>query len=353
MSRSQQSAAATEGKQIVFAIPSKGSLYEDTLEFLKLAGVAVVYGSQRQYTARLGGVDGISVLFQRAEEIPVKVAGGSVDIGLTGEDLFREQAINSDRLLLVMRDLGYGHARLVVAVPNTWIDVSSMEDLGDLALSFRLKHHRTLRIATKFPNLAREFLSRYGVIDYALVESLGATESAPASGVADLIIDLTSSGKTLSDNHLKTVKDGTVISSQACLIASRRVAAWDEARLGRLETFLDMIESYLRGKETYNLQAAVRRTNLGELSRATHHWHVTYSLPMDTPDGAGSKDEYAVIRMTCPRNDLHQLIRRLRDGGAEEIIVTQPEYVFRHQSESFQRLKHILKKTEGGDQDDD
>jgi ATP phosphoribosyltransferase len=337
--------AAKQNNDIVFAIPSKGSLYEGTLAFLKSAGVPVAYGNERRYTARLGGVEGISVLFQRAEEIPLKVASGTADLGLTGEDLFREQAIHSDKLLLVLRDLGYGHARLVVAVPSPWIDVSSMEDLAELAFSFRLKHQRTLRIATKFPNLAREFLAKYGVVNYALVESLGATESAPASGVADLVIDLTSSGKTLSDNHLKTLKDGTVISSQACLIASRRIANWDEARLERLETFLDMIESHLRGRDTYNLQAAVQRAKLAELSRLTHKWRLAYSMPMDTLAPLGAKDEpFVVIRMTCPRNNLHQVIRRLRESGAEEVIVTQPEYVFHEQSESFQRLKRLLKK---------
>ncbi|MEN3331850.1 MAG: phosphoribosyltransferase [Blastocatellia bacterium] len=337
--------AAKQNNDIVFAIPSKGSLYDGTMAFLKSAGVPVAYGNERRYTARLGGVEGISVLFQRAEEIPLKVASGTADLGLTGEDLFREQAVHSDKLLLVLRDLGYGHARLVVAVPNPWIDVASMEDLAELAFSFRLKHQRTLRIATKFPNLAREFLAKHGIVNYALVESLGATESAPASGVADLVIDLTSSGKTLSDNHLKALKDGTVISSQACLIASRRIANWNDVRLERLETFLDMIESHLRGRDTYNLQAAVQRSKLTELSRLTHKWRLAYSLPMDTLAPLGAKDEpFVVIRMTCPRNNLHQVIRRLRASGAEEVIVTQPEYVFHEQSESFQRLKRLLKK---------
>jgi len=339
--------AAKNDSDIVFAIPSKGSLYEGTLEFLKRSGLPVIYSNERQYTARLGGVEGISVLFQRAEEVPAKLASGAADIGLTGEDLFHEQAGYADELVLVLGKLGYGHARLVVAVPTTWIDVSSMEDLAELAISFRLKHHRNLRIATKFPNLSREFLSQHGIVDYALVESLGATESAPSSGAADLIIDLTSSGKTLADNHLKVLKDGAVISSQACLIASRRIANWEAMRLERLEAFLDMIESHLRGRDTYNLQAAVQRSKLLELARLkqSHQCRLAYSLPMDELASAGGgREPYVVIRMTCPQLHLHEVIRRLRDCGAEEVIVTRPEYVFRDQSESFQRLKRILKK---------
>ena len=336
--------AANKSNDIVFAIPSKGSLYEGTLEFLSDAGLPVKYGSQRQYTARLGGIEGISVLFQRAEEVPLKVATGAADLGLTGEDLFREQALHSDKLLLVLRALGYGHARLVVAVPTTWIDVSSMEDLAEVAMAFRLKHGRTLRIATKFPNLAREFLAEHGIVDYAIVESLGATESAPSSGAADLVIDLTSSGKTLTDNNLKTIKNGTVISSQACLIGNKRIAALDETQLERLETFLDIIESHLRGKDTFNLQTVINRAKLNDLSRLTQQWRFAYSLSVES-FASGEGDSSVVIRITCLRSNLHQLIRRLRQCGAEEIIVTRPEYVFQAQSESFQQLRRALKKS--------
>lgn len=341
-----------EENNIVFAVPSKGSLYEGTLNFLKLAGVPIIYGGQRRYTALLGGVENISVLFQRAEEIPIKVASGAAHIGLTGEDLFREHSGEAEDILLVKRELGYGHARLVVAVPDTWIDVATMHDLADLAVSFRLRHHRSIRIATKFPNLSREFLAQHGVFDYSLVESLGATESAPSSGAADLIVDLTSSGMTLAENSLKVLKDGTVIASQACLIASRRVAAFNRDQFRSLETFIDMVESCLRGRETYNLQAAVRRTKLSELAYGSHPWRLAYSLPMEEINPAEGSDEllgarrepYVVIRITCPRPHLHRVIRRLRDSGAEEVIVTQPEYVFQAQSGSFQALKKMLKK---------
>lgn len=338
---------------IVFAIPSKGSLYEGTLSFLKAAGVPVKYESERQYTALVSGIENMSVLFQRAEEIPSKVAGGAADIGLTGEDIYREQVEYADDLLMPMRDLGYGHARLVVAIPNTWIDVSDMADLGELALSFRMRHHRNLRIATKFPNLSREFLATHGITDYALVESLGATESAPTSGTADLIIDLTSSGKTLAENHLKVLRDGIVISSQACLIASRRIATWHKDRLKSLETFFDLIESHLRGRETYNLQAAIRRSRLAELAaQGSHHWHLAYSLPMEggAAHEPGQQDEFVVIRVTCRRPYLHRMIRRLRESGALEVIVTQPNYVFKEHSEAFHNLSKMLKKMAEGEQ---
>ncbi len=335
---------ATKAEEINLAIPSKGSLYDGTLEFLQRAGLPVKYGNQRQYTARLGGIEGFTVFFQRAEEIPAKVRSGAVDLGVTGEDLFREQAVGSEKLLLVMRDLGYGHARLVVAVPNTWIDVTTMEELAELAFSFRIKQQRTLRIATKFPNLARRFLSEHGVVDYTLVESLGATESAPASGVADLIIDLTSSGQTLAENHLKTLKDGTVVASQACLMGSKSIASWNAERLERLAAFLDRIESYLRGKETYSIQATVQKAKLTELVRFAPTWRVIYSLPVAETARVTVNESFVEIRITCPRTSLDQAIRRLRESGADEVIVTQPAYVFRGHSETFHQLKRLLKK---------
>jgi ATP phosphoribosyltransferase len=334
---------ASKNNDIVFAIPSKGSLYEGTLSFLRLAGLPVSYGAERQYMARLGGIEGISVLLQRAEEVPGKVASGAADLGLTGEDIFREQVDHTGEVLLVRSDLGYGHARLVVAVPNTWIDVSSIEELADLAISFRLKHHRNLRVATKFPRLVREFLGRHSIVNYALVESLGATESAPASGAADLVIDLTSSGKTLMENHLKVIKGGTVISSQACLIASIRIESWDQTKTERLEAFLDMIESYLRGRDTYNVQATVHRSRLEELAEQNRQWRLAYSVPADEKS-SGEGESSLVIRLTCPREQLHQLIRVLRASGAEEVVVTQPDYVFLGHSESFQNLERMLKK---------
>jgi len=332
--------------EIILAIPSKGSLYEGTLGFLRLAGIPVVYENQRQYTARMSRMDGISILFQRAEEIPMKIASGAADLGITGEDLFREETIEHDNPVIVIRDLGFGHARLVVAVPGAWIDVNSMDDLAELAHSFRLKHQRTLRIATKFPNLAREFLAQKGLSDYMLIESLGATESAPSSGMSDLIIDLASSGKTLTENHLKMLSDGVIISSQACLIATRRIENWDRARIESFEMLLDILESYLRGKNIYNIQASVSSAKIGELSMPTNPWRLAYSIPITQIDSPGNQqDSFVVIRITCPQTHLHDVVRRLRDSGAEEIIVTQPAYVFSKKSERFHQFLRLLKKS--------
>jgi ATP phosphoribosyltransferase len=130
--------------------------------------------------------------------------------------------------------LGFGHADVVVAVPDLWLDVDTMADLDDVAADFRQRHGRRLRIATKYWRLTQQFFSqKHGIQVYRIVESLGATEGAPAAGSADIIVDITSSGSTLRANHLKVLGDGVVLRSQACLAASRKARSTEDAALLR------------------------------------------------------------------------------------------------------------------------
>jgi ATP phosphoribosyltransferase len=98
-----------------------------------------------------------------------------------------------------------------------------MEDLDDVAASFRPTHGRRLTVATKYINVTRRFFAGHGIADYRIVESLGATEGAPASGAADLIVDITSTGATLRANGLKIIDDGVILRSEAHLVASRKM----------------------------------------------------------------------------------------------------------------------------------
>ena len=217
---------------ITLAIPSKGRLKEQALEVLAKAGLAVsLPGDERQYRARIDGTEGIEVAFLSASEIAGEIGQGSVDLGITGEDLLRENLADWEARAEIVARLGFGHADVVVAVPGIWLDVDTMADLDDVAADFRQRHGRRLRIATKYWRLTQQFFSqKHGIQVYRIVESLGATEGAPAAGLADVIVDITTTGSTLRANHLKVLADGVVLKSQACLVASRKDrAVADEA----------------------------------------------------------------------------------------------------------------------------
>src|SRR5690606_22662707 len=164
--------------------------------------------------------------------IAAEIGRGTVDLGVTGEDLLRESLADFDGSAEIAVRLGLGHADVVVAVPEAWLDVHTMTDLEDVAAEFRQRHGRRLRIATKYWRLTQQFLSqRHGIQVYRIVESLGATEGAPAAGSADIIVDITTTGSTLRANHLRVLTDGVILRSQACLVASRKSRAQMDSAL--------------------------------------------------------------------------------------------------------------------------
>ena len=200
------------------ALPSKGRLMEKSENLLAKAGFGIERsGDARGYMGRLTGIENVDVAFLSASEIAGKLRDGSVDAGVTGEDLLWENIPDLDRRITIAVRLGFGHADVVVAVPESWLDVDSMADLDEVSVAYHASHNRRLRVATKYFNITREFFARKGVTGYRIVESLGATEGAPAAGTAQMIVDITSSGSTLRANHLKILDDGVILKSQACL----------------------------------------------------------------------------------------------------------------------------------------
>src|SRR5205085_12372429 len=182
------------------------------------------------YRATIAGEPGIDVKLMSSAEIATALGAGEIHFGVTGEDLIRENVPNADERIALLQPLGVGHADVVVAAPRAWIDVSTMADLDDVCTAFHARHHRRLRIATKYLTLTRNFFAAHGIADYRIVESLGATEGAPAAGVAEAIVDITSTGATLAANELKVLDDGVILKSQAQLAASLK-AGWNEAAL--------------------------------------------------------------------------------------------------------------------------
>ncbi len=221
---------------ITIAVPSTGRMKEDSAAIFERASLKIVaVGNERSYRGRVEGFDDIEIAFLSASEISRELGNGSVDFGVTGEDLMREQMAEVDARVEFCARLGFGHADVVVAVPEIWVDVDSMADLGDVAADFRARHHRRLTIATKYWRLTQQhFSGSHGIQLYRIVESLGATEGAPAAGQADIIVDITSTGSTLTANHLKILSDGVILRSQACLVRARKPEHETDARVKRI-----------------------------------------------------------------------------------------------------------------------
>ncbi len=205
-------------KPLTLAIPSKGRLMESAQELFEKAGYKIErLGTDRGYRGALVGLDNVEVAFLSASEIAANLKDGKIDAGITGEDLLREAIAPDNQIADVALRLNFGPANVVVAVPECWLDVAVMADLDDVAEQFYQTHGRRLRVATKYLALTRRFFAEKGVTGYRIVESLGATEGAPAAGTAELIVDITTSGATLLANALKILDDGLILQSCAVL----------------------------------------------------------------------------------------------------------------------------------------
>ena len=212
----------TNGDKIILGVPSKGRLMEQTGEYFASLGLPYEkVGHERGYRGALTTLDNVEVAYLSASEIARHLQQGRIHLGVTGEDLIREHVADADERCEFLARLGFGRADVVVAVPECWIDVWSLPDLEEAAATFYREHGRRLRVATKYMNLSRGFFAERGLTSYRLVESLGATEGTPAAQTAEVIVDITTTGTTLKANHLKILPDGLILSSQACLIASR------------------------------------------------------------------------------------------------------------------------------------
>ena len=216
--------------RLTIAIPSKGRLKEQTEAWLTGIGHPLrQIGGERGYTAEIDGLDA-EVRLLSAREIAQGLIEGSLHFGVTGEDLLHYLAQDGPEDFQVLQRLGFGGADVVVAVPQAWFDVDTMSDLEAAGAAFRKSHGRRLRVATKYLRLTRRFFAQKSVVEYRLVESAGATEAAPSTGTADVIVDITTTGATLKANGLKVLDDGVILQSEAAITQSLRASFTAGAR---------------------------------------------------------------------------------------------------------------------------
>ena len=319
--------------KLVFAVPSKGRLQEQCADYLADCGLAFVKESgARGYSARIKSAPDVEVRLLSASDIARALRAGEVHIGVTGEDALREADPGLARTSLV-RALGFGPADLVLAVPQSWLDVQTVEDFAEVAELHRTRTGRRLRVATKYLAQAQAFLDAHGVGDYRLVESLGATEAAPANGAAEAIIDITTTGATLLANHLRPLADGVILKSQAHLVASR-AAPWDEAATRAFSAMLEVIEARQRAKSLRLLRLAPGPEGAAPIiARAKE---LGCALNEDTAA------EGALLELYCPAAKVLSVCAALRAlfGGA--ISVVQVDFLFDRFDQTFERVRSSL-----------
>lgn len=301
--------------RLTFAIPSKGRLKDNAESWLKGCGFRLTQrGGERSYVAALKGLPEADVLLLSAREIAEGLLSGRLHIGVTGEDLLHEISPDLDSDAAVIRKLGFGYARAVVAVPQGWLDVSSMSDLEAAAAQYREVHGRPMRVATKYLNLTRRFFATRSVGNYRLVESAGATEAAPAAGTAELIVDITTTGATLAANDLRILDDGIILESEAALTGSLN-ASWDEASLAALRKLLDSVAARAEGEKLKRLEASA-------------------DIPSKLAVALGLSNVSGRTAL-CPRAGLAESARKLCESGVGPVVVSDVEFVFSAENDLF------------------
>jgi ATP phosphoribosyltransferase len=316
---------------LVLAVPAKGRLQENAEAFFARSGLALVKPrGARDYRGAIAGLDGVEIAYLSAGEITTQLAAGAVHLGVTGEDLVREQIPDADSKVVLIEGLGFGFANVVVAVPQAWIDVRTMADVDDVATAFRHTHGRKLRVATKYINLTRDFFSTHGVIDYRIVESSGATEGAPAAGSAEMIVDITTTGTTLAANGLKIVEDGVILRSQANLVAARG-ASWDASTRETARVILDRVAAQARARAFREVRARFAAGTEMLVENAKRKFGI--ETPFGGPTSSG------MLTLHCPPDQVYALTSFLRENGAEAVAVADLDYVFSRDNPLFAKLE--------------
>jgi len=334
MTAEAESAAETP---LVLAVPSKGRLQENAAAFFARAGLELVQGrGARDYRGAIADLPGVEVVYLSASEIVGQLAAGAAHFGVTGEDLVREKVADADERLALLAPLGFGSANVVVAAPQAWIDVRTMADLEDVAASYRARRGERMRVATKYVNLTRRFFAQHGVADYRIVESLGATEGAPAAGAAELIVDITTTGATLAANALKTLDDGVMLRSQATLVASP-AARWTASARAAARAILMRIAATEDARKSREIRARLPTPAHLVVEKACAAFGAV-------PAFGEEADPHGFVALHCARSKAADLADWLLAQGAERVSVIGLEQVFDARNALYEALEARIGK---------
>lgn len=347
----------TDYRPLRFGLPSKGSLGSKSQEFLSKAGLSVHKPNERQYSASIPSLPDVEVFFQRPTDIFHKVKDGTLDAGITGFDIMSEYSespdvalhnaasfATSEGLIMALK-LGFGEANLVVAVPESWLDITSIADLADMATKYR-EQGRKLRVASTFTSLTRTWLYRKGITNFTLVQADGALEVAPSMGYADIIADLTATGTTLKENRLKILKGGVILESEACLVVNGYELAQSPLKRDRFKHMLELVDASLHAKKYVTVVANIQgesSDHVGELivKNTELVGLVGPSVtPVYTRHANGTR--WYEINIVIKKSQLIATMQQLRKIGGKDITVSYPHYIFREYSETYSAVEKLL-----------
>ncbi len=313
--------------KLMFAVPSKGRLKENCESYFSEAGFPLkAAAGSRGYAGEIPSAPGIDLQFRSASEIASLIVSGSVHVGVTGADLLHETMSAVDTAAFLLTPLGFGHADIVVAVPNAWLDVETMADLDDVAALQDMRTGRRLRVATKYLRQTRQFFDECGVGHYRIVESAGATEGLPASGDAEVVVDITTTGATLEGNGLRVLSDGVILKSQAWLCASLG-ADWTDEALGELEAMLRAMEAREAGQRNTIIEFDAGADIVSLLGN---------SLRVISP-GVG----------ICENKRAAELAQRMSEQGAGPVRLSRREFIFEDAGVRMSEFRAALEKSLG------
>jgi len=274
------------------AIPNKGRLSERSVEILEHAGLEIENGDERRLYANVKRQD-LAVMFLRAQDIAKFVHSGAVDVGITGMDLVLESGLD----VVVPYKLNFGRCRLSIAVPDA-MKVKTPEELPD-----------DIIVATSFPNMTRKFFDKLGKrVEIAYIA--GSTEIAPHLGVADIIVDLVSSGSTLKMNHLREL--AVIAESQAVVIANRKTY---EGCGQQVEEIISAMHSVTEAENKKYLMADVPKSSLEEVLKAFP------GIAGPTIMNIIGRDDVVAVHVVIEKSDAYDAINRLKRMGATGILL--------------------------------
>ena len=326
------------------ALPSNADWQDPTLDFLNSCGLGVQRVNARRYTGRMPAVPDAVVLFQRAVDIPRQVEAGDAEIGIAGLDQYLEAHLDNGAGMLLIESLRFRGADLVVAVPDSWENVSSIEDIAKDVRQFK-GGGDALRVATKYPRLTEKYLREHGVSKFSIIEAGGTFEAAPAMGYADFIVDITSSGNTLRENQLTTIAGGTVVRSQACLFGNRDLLSRDDEALAGVRVVLELIEGHLRASEYYSIIANIRGDSPEQIAGHIQDHPEIAGIEGPTVSQVFSKEGetgWYAVTMIVERNKVITALDHLRAIGGNGIILFPTTYVFEAKCSAYDNLLEQL-----------